>query len=157
MRRVKFTCVTQVHIIIIIIFFNYINTIELRQWSSQSIRRKRTNYIRNIKWKHIHKITVYTPKTITKMINTLYIYEVDTVCLFFSLFFFLASRTFNVHAWKCAYNLMWERINCLNGYLLNALLHTTCDTCTSSIDVRNVVKCICIVAAIAAAAAVAVK
>lgn len=91
MRRVKFTCVTQVHIIIIIVFFfNYINTIELRQWSSQSIRRKRTNYIRNIKWKHIHKITVYTPKTITKMINTLYIYEVDTVCLFFSLFFFLS-------------------------------------------------------------------
>lgn len=81
-----------------IIFFNYVNT------ANRTALMIGINAMPNmhIKWKHKHKITVSTSMIIAISINT---YTADTV---FVCFFLLWS---SLHAWKCAYNLMWEQTN----------------------------------------------
>lgn len=104
-----------------ILFFNYVNTAN-RTALMIGINAKRSTHI---KWKHIHKITVYTSMPITISINVW-----PMRCLFF-----LANIS-TLHAWKCANE--WNArtgICCMHFFTCNPWYVRT------SIDVWNVVEC----------------
>lgn len=96
-----------------ILFFNYVNTAN-RTALMIGINAKQNT---QIKWKHIHKITVYTLHIDNNNNIDKYMWQIR--CLFF----FLAYIYPTLRAWKCAYDSMWERIKCTNGNLLRAFLH----------------------------------